>query len=87
MRGAILPLHHYVFMAWYLVKHRDNFTFTHSQQIWALIVDTQFFKRGSKAKFVLYNNYSDFYGTFTSELIVITSDTQQKSAELVSFKW
>jgi len=27
MRGAIPPPQ-YVFMAWYLVKHRDNFTFT-----------------------------------------------------------
>jgi hypothetical protein len=27
MRGAIPPLPHYVFMAWCLVKHRDNFTF------------------------------------------------------------
>jgi hypothetical protein len=27
MRGAIPPLPHYVFMAWYLVKHR-NFIFT-----------------------------------------------------------
>jgi hypothetical protein len=28
MRGAILPLPQYAFMAWCLVKHRDNFTFT-----------------------------------------------------------
>jgi hypothetical protein len=28
MRGAILPLPQYVFMAWCLVKHRDNFIFT-----------------------------------------------------------
>jgi hypothetical protein len=27
MRGAIPPLLHYVFMAWCLVKRRDNFTF------------------------------------------------------------
>jgi hypothetical protein len=27
MRGAIPPLPQYVFMAWCLVKHRDNFTF------------------------------------------------------------
>jgi hypothetical protein len=27
MRGTILPLPQYVFMAWCLVKHRDNFTF------------------------------------------------------------
>jgi hypothetical protein len=27
MRGAILPLHQYTFMAWCLVKQRDNFTF------------------------------------------------------------
>jgi hypothetical protein len=26
MRGAILPLPQYVFMAWCLVKYRDNFT-------------------------------------------------------------
>jgi hypothetical protein len=28
MRGAIPPLPQYAFMAWYLAKHRDNFTFT-----------------------------------------------------------
>jgi hypothetical protein len=28
MREAIPPLPQYVFMAWCLVKHRDNFTFT-----------------------------------------------------------
>jgi hypothetical protein len=28
MRGAIIPLPQYAFMAWCLVKHRDNFTFT-----------------------------------------------------------
>jgi len=28
MRGAIHPLLQYAFMAWCLVKHRDNFTFT-----------------------------------------------------------
>jgi hypothetical protein len=27
MRGAIPPLPQFVFMAWCLVKHRDNFTF------------------------------------------------------------
>jgi hypothetical protein len=27
MRGAIPPLRLYVFMAWCLIKHRDNFTF------------------------------------------------------------
>jgi hypothetical protein len=28
IREAIPPLPQYVFMAWCLVKHRDNFTFT-----------------------------------------------------------
>jgi hypothetical protein len=28
MRGAIPPLFQYAFMAWCLVKYRDNFTFT-----------------------------------------------------------
>jgi hypothetical protein len=28
MRGAISPLPQYAFMAWCLVKRRDNFTFT-----------------------------------------------------------
>jgi hypothetical protein len=28
MCGAIPPLPQYFFMAWYLVKHRDNCTFT-----------------------------------------------------------
>jgi hypothetical protein len=27
MSGAIPPLSHYAFMAWCLVKHKDNFTF------------------------------------------------------------
>jgi len=27
MSGAMLPLPRYAFMAWCLVKHRDNFTF------------------------------------------------------------
>jgi hypothetical protein len=31
MRGAIPPLTQYVFVAWCLVKHRDNFTFTFHQ--------------------------------------------------------
>jgi hypothetical protein len=31
MRGGISPLPRYVFMAWCLVKHRDNFTFYHSK--------------------------------------------------------
>jgi hypothetical protein len=30
MRGTIPPLPQYVFMAWCLVKHRDNFTFTNA---------------------------------------------------------
>jgi len=30
MRGAIPPLPQFVFKAWCLVKHRDNFTFTRS---------------------------------------------------------
>jgi hypothetical protein len=29
MRGAIPPLPQYVFMAWCLVKHRDNFNLVH----------------------------------------------------------
>jgi hypothetical protein len=28
MRGAVPPLLQYVFVAWCLIKHRDNFTFT-----------------------------------------------------------
>jgi hypothetical protein len=28
MLGDIPPLPQYAFMAWFLVKHRDNFTFT-----------------------------------------------------------
>jgi len=28
MRGAIPPVLKYLFIAWYLVKHRDNYTFT-----------------------------------------------------------
>jgi hypothetical protein len=28
MSGAIHPLPHFAFMAWFLVKHRDNFTST-----------------------------------------------------------
>jgi hypothetical protein len=32
MLGAIHPLPQYVFMAWCLVKHKDNFTFTVSKR-------------------------------------------------------
>jgi len=32
MRRAIPPLPQYVFIAWSLVKHRDNFTFTFSRE-------------------------------------------------------
>jgi hypothetical protein len=28
MRGAVLPQSQYVFMAWCLFEHRDNFTFS-----------------------------------------------------------
>jgi hypothetical protein len=31
MRGAIHPLPQYIFMAWCLVKHRDNFTLLRRQ--------------------------------------------------------
>jgi hypothetical protein len=34
MHGAIPPLPQYVFMAWYLVKHRDNFTFLRRDIVW-----------------------------------------------------
>jgi hypothetical protein len=30
MRGAIPPFSQYFFMAWYLVKHRDSFTFNNT---------------------------------------------------------
>jgi hypothetical protein len=33
MRAAIRPLPQYVFMAWCLVKHRDNFTFTYTLMV------------------------------------------------------
>jgi hypothetical protein len=33
MHGAVPPLPHYAFMAWCLVKHRDNFTFTFTLQM------------------------------------------------------
>jgi hypothetical protein len=33
MSGAISPLPHYVFMAWCLVEHRDNFNFYLSPQL------------------------------------------------------
>jgi hypothetical protein len=36
MRGAIPPLPHYVFMAWFLVKHRDNFTYTCNFMGWMM---------------------------------------------------
>jgi hypothetical protein len=34
MGGAIHPLSHYAFMAWYLVNHRDTFTFTFYTKSW-----------------------------------------------------
>jgi hypothetical protein len=42
MRGTISPLLHYVFTAWYLVKHGDNFTFINISQI-----AVHFWSRGS----------------------------------------
>jgi hypothetical protein len=33
MRGVIPPLPKYVFMAWWLVKHMDNFTLPHFKHI------------------------------------------------------
>jgi hypothetical protein len=46
MRGTILLLPQYVFMAWCLVKHRDTFTFALSSVvlcslIWFLFRDTR----------------------------------------------
>jgi hypothetical protein len=43
MRGAIPPLPQYVFMAWYLVKHRDNFTFTCTSTIPTATVNVEIF--------------------------------------------
>jgi hypothetical protein len=40
MRGAIPPLSQYVFMAWCLVKHKDNFTCTFLK---GLLMDTRTF--------------------------------------------
>jgi hypothetical protein len=42
MRGALPPLPQYVFMAWCLVKHRDNFTFIFANFIsykWFIVFD------------------------------------------------
>jgi hypothetical protein len=39
MSGAIPPLPQYAFVAWCLVKHRDNFTFTFLSKDIALIAD------------------------------------------------
>jgi hypothetical protein len=41
MRGAIPPLSQYAFMAWCLVKHRDNFTFTFTFAFMCDQVNTQ----------------------------------------------
>jgi hypothetical protein len=38
MRGAIPPLPQEAFMAWCLVKHRDNFTFTYCIKKWPTAV-------------------------------------------------
>jgi hypothetical protein len=38
MHGAIPPLPQYVFMVWYWVKHRDNFTFTFTFTKWRWMV-------------------------------------------------
>jgi hypothetical protein len=39
MSGAIHPLPQYAFMAWCLVKHRDNFTFTftHFESLYSVL--------------------------------------------------
>jgi hypothetical protein len=56
MRGAIPPLSQYVFMAWCLVKHRDNFTLPlltlHGRVLLEKLIVTQLVKK-----------FSAFYGT------------------------
>jgi hypothetical protein len=50
MRGAIPPLLQYAFMAWYLVKHRDNFIFTLSLN-----------GRGHLENAAMFGKYGKFY--------------------------
>jgi hypothetical protein len=56
MRGSIPPLPQYVFMAWCLVKHRDNFTFIYSLCL-ALISLTRavLFKYGIRLDVLIIN--------------------------------
>jgi hypothetical protein len=42
MRGAILPLPQYAFMAWCLVKHREKFTFYRSPIVFIIVKFMEF---------------------------------------------
>jgi hypothetical protein len=48
MRVAIPPLPQYVFMAWCLVKHRDNFTFYDKNILINLIIHAEFLRKDTK---------------------------------------
>jgi hypothetical protein len=51
MRGAIPPLPQYTYMAWYLVKHRDNFTFSFDEG--------KFKNKGAFQKKYIYCKYKE----------------------------
>jgi hypothetical protein len=62
MHGAILPLPQYAFMAWCLVKHRDNFTFynakvmeTNTDSMSIFITHSLFFLTGYWNSFIMEN--------------------------------
>jgi hypothetical protein len=55
MRGAIPPLPQYVFMAWCLVKHRENFTFTftlngHRHALLTIVLEVTLMNREKSAE-------------------------------------
>jgi hypothetical protein len=52
MRGAILPIPQYVFMARCLVKYRDNFIFTFTKRKLKTKIKKCTYVRGPFAKFV-----------------------------------
>jgi hypothetical protein len=55
MRGTISPFPQYVFMAWCLVKHRDNFTFYLKK--YGYLSTEACLRRGNYALFIMLSLY------------------------------
>jgi hypothetical protein len=58
MGGAIPPLPQYFFMVWYLVEHRDNFTFTFTPSNDEIHSVKQMEARRKKTAVIIHEKYS-----------------------------